>query len=135
MFCPFLIGFKIFFVIEFWVLYITCLLLFCHMFCKYSVTIYGLPIFFLLSFDKQKVFILLKSNWSFFSLWLLLSVSYLGNLCLSPNHEDILLCFPSKSFMALAFMFRSMIHLELTGKFICRKVFLIGLFNCLCWKS
>lgn len=45
-------------------------------------------------------------------LWLVLFASCLRNLCLPPNHEDILFSFIS--FIVLTFTFSSVIDLELT---------------------
>ena len=53
-----------------------------------------------LSFDKQKFFILVKSNFQlFFHTWFVLIVSYFKSVCLLSSHEDITLCFGQKALL------------------------------------
>lgn len=51
--------------------------------------------------------------YQFVLLQILLVVSYLRNLCLTPGDEDFSPMFSSGSFIILDFTFRSMIHIEL----------------------
>lgn len=57
---------------------------------------------------------LIKSNLIYFSLVSCAFVSYLRDHCLVLGHDDLRLCFFSKSFIVLVLTFWSWIHLEFT---------------------
>ena len=63
------------------------------------------------SFDSQNFKILIKSNLSIYSFFVF-SVLCLRNCCLTEDHEDLQV-FPSKSFIVLILIFKSLIHFEL----------------------
>ena len=59
-----------------------------YIFCKYFLQVFGLPFYFLVvSFEKLKFLILMRSNISFFFFlfWLVILVTHLRNHCLSQN--------------------------------------------------
>lgn len=66
-----------------------------YMICKYFLLLYGL--FLIISFEAQMFLILMKLNFSTFSLNVLL-LSYLNNRCLIQSHEELAYMFSSKSF-------------------------------------
>lgn len=66
--------------------------------------------FLILSFNKRKLFVLIKFNFSIFYFLANVFGILFKKFCSNKNHEDVL---SSRKFIGLLFTFTSMIHLKL----------------------
>lgn len=88
----------------------------CEMFCPFLIEFFSLQVarFFMYSICESfgrdtNCHVCDLIQYEFLLLWLVLFLSYLGNLCLPLGHKDFLLFF-SRNFVVLAFILQSLIN-------------------------
>lgn len=99
--------------------------------CGYSLLLCGcLVTLLMVSFDAQKLLILIKSYLPCFHNLIMPLVSYPKNHCQIQCHEGFLLCFLLRVFIVLALMFKSLIYFELNFIFGVKEMIQLHSFVC-----